>query len=38
MSIRHKIVVAITLALCALALSGCLPTFPSNGIGGYFYP
>jgi hypothetical protein len=37
MSITKKISVAITLALCAVALSGCLPTFPSNGLGGSFY-
>jgi hypothetical protein len=37
MSIKNKIGMAITLALCALALSGCLTTFPSNGIGGSFY-
>lgn len=37
MSIKKKISVAITLALCAVALSGCIPTFPSNGLGGSFY-
>jgi len=37
MSITKKISVAITLALCAVALSGCIPTFPSNGLGGSFY-
>jgi hypothetical protein len=37
MSITKKISVAITLALCAVALSGCIPTFPSNGLGGSLY-
>lgn len=31
MSITKKISVAITLALCAVALSGCIPAYPVNG-------
>jgi hypothetical protein len=37
MSIKKKISLAITLALWAVAWSGCIPTFPSNGLGGSFY-
>lgn len=37
MSIMKKISVAITLALCAVALSGCIPAVPCNGLGGSFY-
>jgi hypothetical protein len=37
MSIRKKIGVAITLALCAFALSGCIPVVPCNGIGGAIF-
>jgi hypothetical protein len=37
MSIKKKISVAITLALCAVALSGCVPAVPCNGLGGSFY-
>lgn len=37
MSIRKKISVAITLALCAVALSGCIPAVPCNGLGGAIF-
>jgi len=37
MSIKKKISVAITLALCAVALSGCIPAVPCNGLGGAIF-
>lgn len=37
MFLKRQVGVVIALAACALMLSGCLATFPSNGLGGYFY-
>jgi hypothetical protein len=37
MSIKKKISAAITLALCAVALSGCIPAVPCNGLGGAIF-